>query len=108
MIDGKETYRSDVINFIVPKEKDEQNSEVINVTHEPIPSNLLGLSSCICFLLLLISGILFAAVLEVADDKKTEQLARPPSAAPAQDGFRERALELLQLLILQIEKRNAS
>jgi hypothetical protein len=43
--DGKETYRSDLIEFIVPSKElmDENSIEFISVSHEPIPHNLPGI-----------------------------------------------------------------
>jgi hypothetical protein len=52
LTDGKITRRSDQIDFVVPKQMDEQNGTVINIINEPVPPNLLGLSALIFYLLI--------------------------------------------------------
>ncbi|CAF4602137.1 unnamed protein product [Rotaria sp. Silwood1] len=76
---GKETNRSDLINFKVPCQEDQETYEVITVTNEPVPLHLLGF-------------------IVRHDDTKEKQ------STSKYDRFKQRALELHRRLRLQIEK----
>ncbi len=39
----RKKYRSDLINFTVPKEIDKHDTEVLNILAETVPDELLGL-----------------------------------------------------------------
>lgn len=47
ILDGKETYRSDLIEFIVPNRDqiNDDNTEFITASNDPIPLNLPGIAT---------------------------------------------------------------
>lgn len=111
--DGKETCRSDPIEFMMPTKKPENHeTEILTILNEPKPYGLPGLYHIFLFLLILTYTI-FAVVLPPNEDKATngkevneiEQPSLSPSSRKKSDQFRLKIENLLNTLKLQIESR---
>jgi hypothetical protein len=85
MEDGKETYRSDLVEFIVPKleHPGTESMEAITISDNPIPPNLPGINDD--FYYLNIQSYFLAIV--ATDDEKTQEdfNAHEPKEEPKPD-----------------------